>query len=109
MNRFQLACYTMVATAFILTALVLLQASRLIDNRAHAEMVVNKDAVTMITAQFQGDSEMLYILDSRTGRLFAYMLNPNTRVIEPMAAMDISREFGAPGGARGTTPQRRDR
>jgi len=108
MNRIQIACYTMLATAFVLTSLILLQASRLIESRAHAEMVVNKDAVTMISTQYQGDSELVYILDSRSGRLFAYMLNPNSRTIDLMATADMTREFG--GAQRGGgTPARRER
>ena len=101
MNRTQLGCYTLLASAFVLAAMILMQASRLIDDRAHAEMVVNKDSVTMITTQFQTDSEILYILDSRSGRLFAYMLDPNTQVIQPMSTMDLGREFGAAGGGAG--------
>jgi hypothetical protein len=110
MNRNPLTGYMLLASAFVLMAMILLQASRLIDDRAHAEMVVNKDSVTMITTRFQGDSEILYILDSRSGRLFAYMLNPNTQVIEPLSTMDLSREFSVGAAERpGARPQPRSR
>jgi hypothetical protein len=74
--------------------MVLLQASRLLDTSAHAAMVVNKDAVTMITTPAPAGGELLYILDSRSGRLFAYTLNVNKQ-IDLMAQMDIGQEFGA--------------
>lgn len=98
MNRTTSACYLMLASAFVLSALALLQASSLIENRAHAEMVVSKGTVTMVTTQFSGDSEILYVLDSSRSRLFAYVHDPSKRTIVLLDSVDISRAFAGGGG-----------
>ncbi len=97
MNRTQTATYSLMASAFILTALIFLQASRWIESRAYAEMVVNKDSITMISTRYQADTEIVYVLDSQRGRLMAYLLNPNRQTIELLqnGVMDLPREFGS--------------
>jgi hypothetical protein len=108
MKRTQVAQYSLLASAFVLAALTLLQASRLIDNRAQAAMAVNKDAVTMITAEspLGGGDEILYILDSSRGRLFAYSYNLNNKAIEPFAVMEIASAFKGAGDGKDTGRKR---
>ena len=96
MNRVQTACYCLLASAFIIGALVLVQSNRLIDTRAHAEMLVNKGFVTMVSTQsFQQDAELVYVLESKSEVLMVYTLDPNRRIIEllPGGALHLGRAF----------------
>lgn len=65
------------ACAFLLAALVIVQAGRLPGNEAHAEMAVEMDGFTLITAdsgrgEDAAPDELLYVLDSRDEMLFVY-------------------------------------
>lgn len=115
MKRIDTACYGLVASAFVLTALLLVQVARLSDQRAHAEMVVTKGTITMVTTVFRSDSEVLYVLDSKNERLLAYMMDPNKKTIEllPGGMLDLAKDFDAAaeratGGAGrpGTRPKK---
>lgn len=114
MTRTRLACYCLLASAFILAALVLVQASRYVDNTARADQVVTKDTVTMITASsHRADSEIIYVLESEQRMLMAYMLDPNREVLQLLkgGTMDVGRSFQRfmRGGAdnQGNNRQRR--
>jgi len=112
MTRIQTACCCLAASAFVLAALVMVQASHFADNKAQAEMVVNKDTFTLMSAQFRTDSEIIYVLDSRNERLLAYLLDPNQRVIKllPNGALPLPRAFEQYVRAgTGPSPQRRSR
>ncbi len=111
MNRVQMACYCLLASAFILGALCLFQASQIADTRANAEMAVNKGFVTMLSTTYRTDAEIVYVLDSKSEMLAAYMLDPNKKVIElmPGGMVNVGRAFqmlgdnaaGGTGGRRG--------
>ncbi|MHC5113066.1 MAG: hypothetical protein ACYTGP_01400 [Planctomycetota bacterium] len=65
------------ASAFVITALVILQAGRLPGNPAYAGTAVNGNEFTLVTANSgrggQADpNELLYILDSRAELLMLY-------------------------------------
>ncbi|MBI1372683.1 MAG: hypothetical protein GC159_07960 [Phycisphaera sp.] len=81
MNRKQTntACWILVATAFILTAIVMIQAQRFVDNQAQALMVLDKGSFTLMTAPVSSAEELLYVLDSRSGLLLAYAQDRNAR------------------------------
>lgn len=116
MKRTELACYALIASAFVLAAMLLVSASRFAENDAYAEMVVTKDGITMLSTQAPlGGVEFVYVLDSRNGRLLTYSLDPNKKIVSLMrgGAMDLVKEFEtvfAAGGAGGNPGgQRRDR
>ncbi|QNN23861.1 hypothetical protein HED60_16830 [Planctomycetales bacterium ZRK34] len=93
MKRTELACYTLLASAIVLTALLFVQAQRFVDTTAHAEMVVNKDFTTMLSAQFRTDSEIIYVLDSKQARLIAYIMDTNRKRVERIGEMDVADMF----------------
>ena len=113
MSRTQTAGYMLLASAFILTALLIAQASRpsetnrsasgpstqsiasMLESTAHGEMVVSKDFVTLLTAQYQGDNEVLYLLDAKSETLLVYLVNPSRNQIEllPGGVMNIGQAF----------------
>ena len=107
MKRTELATWMLSATAFILTGLILLQASHRMESAAYAEMGIHKDAVTMITTpNTRGDGEVCYILDSRSGQLFAYEFT-NRGQIEMLSLLDIRAAFqGGDAQPRGGRLQR---
>ena len=96
MNRIQLACYCLIASAIVTTALICSRASNLIDSPALAEMSVHKDMLTMISTKSQRaiDAEIIYVLDSKSEHLMAYQLDFNRKSIDLLAAMDLAAEFG---------------
>ena len=99
MKRDELATYTLLATGLILGAMVLLKASNRIESRAYAEMGMTKNSVTMITtASPSGDAEIIYILDSRSGQLYAYEFDPRGN-IELYDVLDLVAVFAGDGGA----------
>lgn len=92
MTRTQLACLCLVASAFMLGAMVLSElGDKLPQNEARAEMVVSKDSLTMLTTQYQADSELVYVLDNQQDLLLAYMINRNN--IELLGRLNLSRIF----------------
>lgn len=106
MNRTELACYGLIASAFILGGLVLIQADRIIpSNEAYAEMVVNKDNLTLMTTEVAPNREMVYILDNRSEQLLAYELDPNKKTVELRAKLDVAdnmeKATKAAGAGRG--------
>jgi hypothetical protein len=115
MTRTRLACYGLLASAFILAALVLVQASRFLDTSARADQVVNKDSVTMITARsHNADSEILYVLEAENRMLMAYMLDPNREVLQLLSngTLDVGRAFEqylSGGASRDNQPNNRRR
>lgn len=65
------------ASAFVIAALIILQAGRLPGNAAHAEMVADRGSYTLMTASSgRGPDakpyEILYVLDSREQMLLVY-------------------------------------
>jgi hypothetical protein len=104
MNRIQLACYALLASAFILGAMVIMKASVYVDNLAYGEMVVNRGTVTLLATALnnRNNEELLYVLDSRNERLMAYGLDPTRNRLELLAvynvAEDIQRGIADDGG-----------
>lgn len=108
MNRTELACYCLIASAFVLGGLVLIQADRIVpSNEAQAEMVVNKDNLTVLTTEVAPGREIVYILDNRSEQLLAYELDPNKKVVELRDKLDVAdnmekaEKAAGGGGARG--------
>ncbi len=75
MTRTQLAGYALIASACVLTGLLLVQLGGLKANEARAEMVLNKDTVTMLTTSVQAGEEALFVMDSVNEALLIYTLD----------------------------------
>lgn len=108
MTRTQLACISLIASAFVLGALVLDRvADRLPQNQAQAEMVISKDNITKLTTQFEADSELVYVLDGRQELLLAYLVDPNRGILQLVGRLNLARVFERQvddaGGQRGRT------
>lgn len=94
MTRLQLACCGLIASAFVLGAMVLDKAAdRFPQNEAQAEMVTSKDHLSMLTTQYQADSELVYVLDGRQELLMAYLVDANRGNIELLGRLNLARVF----------------
>lgn len=61
------------AAAFIVAALIIVQAGKLPENAAHAEMVAIKNNYTlMTTGSGRGTNKLLYVIDARDQILMVY-------------------------------------
>lgn len=112
MNRTQLACYSLIGSAFVLGAMLIAVASQRYEKTAQADMIVQQGVFTLLSATgVNANEEFIYMLDSRNERLLAYVQDPRGR-IELYASLDIGDEIEkgikASGGGGGTTG-RRDR
>ena len=108
MTRTELACYCLLASAFVLGAMLMFQVSRYVENTAHAEMVTTARSVSVLSTRADTDREMLYVLDSRNELLLGYLLDPNRRRFEFMGKLDI-RDIMQRGGATPGRTGRRSR
>lgn len=61
------------AAAFIIAALILVQAGKLPEHAAHGEMVNSKNDYTLLTTNSgRGENELLYVIDGREQILLVY-------------------------------------
>jgi hypothetical protein len=65
------------ASAFVILAMIIVQAGRLQGNAAHAEMVADRGSYTLMTADSgrggdEDPDEILYVIDSREQTLLVY-------------------------------------
>lgn len=88
MTRKTLACYALIASAFVLGGMLTLKVAEKIESPAQAEMVVNKDFFTVLTTEGIGGEDFLYTLDSKNERLLCYATDARGR-IELYAALDV--------------------
>ncbi|WP_428388548.1 hypothetical protein [Mucisphaera sp.] len=102
----QLACYALIASAFVLAGLLLTHGREglaALDNTADAALLVNRDDITLMTAQTRSGEESLFVLDNRTERLFVYRLDVNRNRMIPAAVLNLTELFSTPseqGGQR---------
>ena len=104
MNRLQLACYCLIASAVVLTGLLLSSTGRILP-RAEAELVINKGNLTVLTARSASDEEAMFVLDNVTQRLLVYTLDlrGRTNALE----LRVNRSLADGFAPRRRSPQRR--
>jgi len=109
MTRTELATYALMASAFVLGALVIhtatsepdadattqnsrasLLAQLPFESTAGADFVVNKNVFTLLSAQGITNEDFLYVLDNKNERLLCYRHTPNGR-IELFGALDVAQ------------------
>lgn len=73
MNTTQSACYSLMASAFVLAAVLVVQLQqRSILPAAHAEQVINRGSITAMTALTRNGEESLFVLDNLSQKLLVY-------------------------------------
>jgi len=102
MNRIQLACYTLIASAFILSGLLISRVGSPLDNQAYGNLVIDRENFTLLVAQSANDRQSLFILDGNRGRLNIYTPEVRKQELELKTTVELSDLFGSgaagPGG-----------
>lgn len=102
MNRIQTACFCLIASAFVLSAILIVRIDeKAAPNAAHADgQVISQPAFTMMTARTRGGGgndvgdESLFILDNNAGVLVVYTPNIGRKQLEPIAGIRMKDIFG---------------
>ncbi|MCE9589624.1 MAG: hypothetical protein K8S99_03775 [Planctomycetes bacterium] len=105
MNRIQLACYGLTASAFVLAGLLLSAIPGRFEETANAvPMVVNRDNITAMTARARVNEDALFLIENNSQKLVIYTLNLTKRRLELAAKIDLNQMFGAPRSGGGEGP-----
>lgn len=107
MNRTALACYSLLASAFVLAGILVAQLPRPLIPSAQASMLVNKETLTLMTARTRPDEEALFILDGLKGKLLIYRLDLGKKQLELSGSADLAHVFR--GGRNDEHRDRRQR
>ena len=100
MTRTQLACYALIASACITGALLISQLPG-INQEARAELLLNKDTLTMMTAQVRQGEDALFVIDSVNEKLLIYTTDIGQKKLEMVVPpVDLARMFGGAAPAR---------
>lgn len=104
MTRTQMACYGLIASAFILSGLLVvkLQGVDLLP-KAHADQLLTRANLTIMTARTRNDEESLFVMDNISQKLLIYKIRLVGRKgrLELARSMDLKQLFGGGGGADG--------
>jgi hypothetical protein len=102
MKRFDFACYSLLASAFVLAAIVLVQLqSRSVLPTANAEMVLNRGNLTLMTAQTRPNEESVFVLENSTSTLLVYKIDVNRKRIDLARKQELSGWLRAAQGQTG--------
>lgn len=93
MNRTQAACYGLIASAFVLSGLLLATMPQRLAPVARADLVLSKETLSLLTARTRIDEEALFILDNLTGKLLIYRLDLGKKQLELAGSADLSQIF----------------
>ncbi|MEM1354718.1 MAG: hypothetical protein AAGC44_13555 [Planctomycetota bacterium] len=95
MNNTKLACLALLASAFVLTGILLVQIDRnTTSNEARADMVIAQPQFSLMTAQTRQGNESLFVLDNNKGVLLVYKPNFGRKELEPVVTIPMSELFG---------------
>ena len=99
MNRIQTACFCLMASAFVLSAILIVRIDQTAaPNAAQADQVIAQPGFTLMTARTRGDAadgeESLFVLDSRNGVVVVYAPDIGKQQLTPVAGIKLSKIFG---------------
>lgn len=101
MNRTQTACFCLLASAFVLAAILIVRVDQqAAPNAAQADMVIAQPAFTMMTATTRANAEgegeeSLFVLDNSRGILLVYTPNVGRSQLTPITSIRMSKIFGS--------------
>jgi len=105
MKPIQVACYCLLASAFMLGGLLVVNIGQDLEQEAHADMVLARDAFTIATVKTKDNEEALVVLNNQANRLFVYTLDVTKGELRLVQGLDLARTFnvrarGGGGGGR---------
>ena len=107
MNRIHTTCCCLIASAVVLSGLLIVQLGQRYDNRAEASLVIARDNFSLLTAQTRGNEESLFILDNTSGTLLVYHLNVARKRMELVDGLKLETLFAEAGRGGGNSDNRR--
>ena len=107
MNRIQLACYSLTASAFVLAALLLVGVRGSLTQPAMGDQLLSQGSITLMTASAGSGEEALFVLDSINEKLLIYRLDVGKSQLELAGSLNIVQLFSS--GDRGGQPSNRSR
>ncbi|MEL7087267.1 MAG: hypothetical protein AAGL98_02305 [Planctomycetota bacterium] len=108
MNRIQTVCYCLIASALVLSGLLVVQlAEKTSPNEAEASLVIARENFTLLTAEVRDEEEALFVLDNTSGTLLIYRLNISSKNMELAAGLPLKEIFD--GGRDGNDDNSRRR
>ncbi len=93
MNRIHTACWCLIASAIVLSAMLVTRLSDNVRNDAEASLVISRDTYSLMTAKTRGDEESLFILDNSSGMLLVYNLNVQRGRMELANGLQLNEYF----------------
>ncbi|HAI14123.1 MAG TPA: hypothetical protein DCM28_20625 [Phycisphaerales bacterium] len=94
MNRSTLACYALLASAFVLSAILFVQMqSKSILSEANASMVVNDAPVSAMTLRARNNDEVLCVLENNSQRLLIYNTDVARKQLRIVQNIDLGQYF----------------
>lgn len=101
MNRTQAACYSLIASMFVLAGLLIVNVSGRLTPSAHADMIIGKESLTLLTASTRSGEEALFVLDSINEKLMIYRLDISKKQLELAGGADLRQLFQSGNEGRG--------
>jgi len=98
MSRIQVACYSLIASAFILAGLLVTQIE---SNPARGEMVISEEDFALMTARTRPGEEALFVLDNTVGRVLIYRFAAGQDNIELTRTVNLNQWLAGDGGRGG--------
>jgi hypothetical protein len=108
MTRIETTCFGLIASAFILAGLLIVQVAS-VPNTAEASMVIAGNDFTLLTAKTRDKEESVFVINNATNRLLIYTLNLSKKRIELVGGADLANLFSQGGGDDGEDSDRRGR
>lgn len=104
MNRIQLACLSLIASAFLMAGLLVVQLgsngqSIGLNSPAYGSgQVIARDNFTLLTARTRENEDSLFVLESTVGRLLVYRLDATRNRLEVAGGANLADVFQIPRG-----------
>ena len=98
MNRTRLACYSLLASAFVLASILLVRLDTHLTSSAFAGQSVTSGDFTVMTARTKNDDEALFVLDNINARLLIIKTDVNRKRIRVVEIVNLQRELSGGGG-----------
>jgi len=105
MKRIELTCYCLLASAFVLAGLLMVQLqNRSVLPAANAEMVLTRGNLTLMTAQTRPNEEAVFVLENSTSTLLVYKIDANRKRIDLARKAELTPWLRAAHGQSGGSP-----
>lgn len=102
MNGIQVACWSLVASAFLLGGILVAELGSLQGDQAKANMVIDRNNFALMTAKTAPGAESLFVLDNMHGELLIYNMNLQNKRLDLAGSVNLNATFGRqPQGGNG--------